>query len=43
MNGFASDELDILTDHQTRNIRDVDRDSYRIAIEMWNDNHRRFI
>ena len=35
------DELDILTDHQTRNIRDVDRDIYRIAIEMWNDNHRR--
>ena len=35
------DKLDILTDHQTRNIRDVDRDIYRIAIEMWNDNHRR--
>ncbi len=32
---------DVLTDHQTRNIRDVDRDIYRIAIEMWNDNHSR--
>lgn len=32
---------DVLTDHQTRNIREVDRDIYRIAIEMWNDNHRR--
>lgn len=32
---------DILTDHQTRNIREVDRDIYRIAINMWNDNHRR--
>ncbi len=35
------DEQDVLTDHQTRNIRDVDREIYRIAIEMWNDNHRR--
>ena len=34
-------ENDILTDHQTRNIRDVDRDIYRIAVEMWNDNHGR--
>lgn len=32
---------DILTDHQTRNIREVDRAIYRIAINMWNDNHRR--
>ena len=32
---------DILTDHQTRNIRDVDRNIYRIAIKMWNDNHKR--
>lgn len=32
---------DVLTDHQTRNIRDVDRNIYRMAIEMWNDNHRR--
>lgn len=35
------DENDILTDHQTRNIRDVDREIYRIAIEMWNNNHGR--
>ena len=34
-------ENDVLTDHQTRNIRDVDRDIYRIAVEMWNDNHGR--
>ena len=34
-------ENDVLTDHQTRNIRDVDRDIYRIAIEMWNNNHKR--
>lgn len=34
-------EKDILTDHQTRNIRDVDRDIYRIAVEMWNNNHGR--
>ena len=32
---------DILTDHQTRRVREVDRDIYRIAIEMWNDNHKR--
>jgi len=32
---------DVLTDHQTRNIRDVDREIYRIAIELWNDNHKR--
>ena len=32
---------DILTDHQTRNIREVDRKIYRIAISMWNDNHKR--
>lgn len=32
---------DVLTDHQARNIRDVDRDIYRIAINLWNDNHRR--
>lgn len=32
---------DILTDHQTRNIRPQDREIYRIAIEMWNNNHRR--
>lgn len=32
---------DVLTEHQTRNIREVDRDIYRIAIGMWNDNHRR--
>lgn len=32
---------DILTDHQTRNIREVDREIYRIAIKMWNNNHRR--
>lgn len=35
------DVFDVLTDHQTRNIRGVDREIYRIAIEMWNDNHRR--
>lgn len=34
-------ENDVLTDHQTRNIREVDRDIYRIAIEMWNNNHER--
>lgn len=34
-------ENDVLTDHQTRNIRDVDRDIYRIAVEMWNNNHGR--
>lgn len=34
-------ECDVLTDHQTRNIRDVDREIYRIAIELWNDNHKR--
>lgn len=34
-------EDDVLTDHQTRNIRDVDRDIYRIAVEMWNNNHGR--
>lgn len=34
-------ECDILTDHQTRNIRDVDREIYRIAIELWNNNHKR--
>ena len=34
-------ENDVLTDHQTRNIRDVDREIYRIAINMWNDNHGR--
>lgn len=34
-------ECDILTDHQTRNIRDVDREIYRIAIALWNDNHQR--
>ena len=32
---------DVLTDHQTRRIRPQDREIYRIAIEMWNDNHRR--
>lgn len=32
---------DVLTDHQTRKIRREDREIYRIAIEMWNDNHRR--
>lgn len=32
---------DILTDHQTRRVREVDRYIYRIAIEMWNDNHKR--
>ena len=32
---------DVLTDHQTRNIREVDREIYRIAIELWNDNHQR--
>lgn len=32
---------DVLTDHQTRNIRDVDRDIYRIAIKMWNNGHKR--
>lgn len=35
------DKYDILTDHQTRNIREIDREIYRIAITMWNDNHRR--
>ena len=34
-------EEDVLTDHQTRSIRDVDRDIYRIAVEMWNNNHER--
>lgn len=34
-------EQDILTDHQTRMIREVDRKIYRIAIDMWNDNHSR--
>lgn len=34
-------ENDVLTDHQTRNIRDVDREIYRIAINMWNNNHGR--
>ena len=34
-------EQDVLTDHQTRNIRDVDRDIYRIAVEKWNNNHER--
>lgn len=34
-------EDDVLTDHQTRNIREIDRVIYRIAVEMWNDNHRR--
>lgn len=32
---------DILTDHQTRKVREVDRKIYKIAIEMWNNNHRR--
>ena len=32
---------DILTDHQTRKIRDVDREIYRIAIRNWNNNHGR--
>ena len=34
-------EQDVLTHHQTRNIREADRMIYRIAVEMWNDNHRR--
>jgi DNA (cytosine-5)-methyltransferase 1 len=34
-------ENDVLTDHQTRRIREEDREIYRIVIEMWNDNHRR--
>ena len=34
-------ENDVLTDHQTRNIGDIDRDIYRIAVEMWNNNHGR--
>lgn len=32
---------DILTDHQTRQIRRQDREIYHIAIEMWNHNHGR--
>ena len=32
---------DVLTDHQTRNIREVDRNIYRIAIQMWNNKHGR--
>lgn len=32
---------DILTGHQARNVREVDRNIYRIAVDMWNDNHRR--
>lgn len=34
-------ENDILTDHQTRKIREVDREIYRIAIDMWNNQHQR--
>lgn len=34
-------ESDVLTDHQTRKIREQDRKIYRIAIEMWNENHSR--
>lgn len=32
---------DVLTDHQTRNIRVQDREIYHMAIEMWNDGHKR--
>ncbi|WP_066712037.1 DNA cytosine methyltransferase [Clostridium sp. Marseille-P299] len=34
-------ENDILTDHQTRKLREQDRKIYRMAIEMWNDGHKR--
>lgn len=35
------DENDILTDHQTRKIRPDDRKIYHLAIELWNNGHRR--
>lgn len=32
---------DVLTDHQTRSIREEDRKIYKKAIVMWNDGHKR--